>query len=52
MLGWTPKKGLPITGQTGYPRMQLPNQGPGKPDRLSQMHKPRQAILEGNATMP
>ena len=36
MLGWAPIIGLPITGQTGHPRMQLPNQGPGKPDKLSQ----------------
>ena len=46
MLGWTPNKGKPITGQTGHPRVHLPNRRLGKlvrlplnahnPDRLSQ----------------
>ena len=46
MLGWTPYKGKPITGQTAHPRVHLPNQRLGKlnklshsahnPDRLSQ----------------
>ena len=36
MLGWAPIIGYPITGQTSYSRMQLPNQGSGKPDMLSQ----------------
>ena len=31
--------------------MQMPNQGPGEPDKLSQMHKPRQAIPECNVKM-
>ena len=35
MLGWTPNKGQSITGQTGHPRMQSPNQGIGKLDKLS-----------------
>ena len=35
MLGWTPNKGKPITGQTGHPRVHLPNQRPGKLDKLS-----------------
>ena len=33
MLGWASVIGLPITGQTGHPRIQLPNQWPGKPDK-------------------
>ena len=41
ILGWTPNKGQPITGQTGHPRMQMPNQRPGKLDKLSQnAHSP------------
>ena len=43
MLGWTPNKGTPITGQTSHPRVHQPNQRLGKlshnahnPDRLSQ----------------
>ena len=35
MLGWTPNKGKPITGQTGHPRVHLPNQRLGKLDKLS-----------------
>ena len=35
MLGWTPNKGKPIIGQTGYPRVYLPNQRLGKLDKLS-----------------
>ena len=35
MLGWTPNKGKPITGQTGHPRVQLSNQRLGKLDKLS-----------------
>ena len=47
MLGWTPNKGYPITGKTGHPRMQLPNQGPGKLNKLSQnAQSPVQAIPE------
>ena len=34
MLGWTPKKGKPITGQTGHPRVHLPNRRLGKLDKL------------------
>ena len=46
MLGWTPNKGKPITGQSSHPRVHLPNQRCGtlvklshnayNPDRLSQ----------------
>ena len=46
MLGWTPNKGKPITGQTSHPRVHLPNRRLGmldklphnahNPDRLSQ----------------
>ena len=36
MLSYVPIIDEPITGQTGYPRVQLPNHGPGKPDMLSQ----------------
>ena len=35
MLGWTPNKGKPITGQTGHPRVHLPNKRLGKLDKLS-----------------
>ena len=35
MLGWTPNKGKPITGQTGHPRVHLPNRRLGKLDKLS-----------------
>ena len=35
MLGWTPNKGKPFTGQTGHLRVHLPNRRPGKPDKLS-----------------
>ena len=35
MLGWTPNKGKPITGQIGHPRVHLPNRRPGKLDKLS-----------------
>ena len=35
MLGWTPNRGKPITGQTGHPRVHLPNQRLGKVDKLS-----------------
>ena len=35
MLGWTHNKGKPITGQTGHPRVRLPNQRLGKLDKLS-----------------
>ena len=35
MFGWTPNKGKPITGQTGHPRVNLPNRRPGKLDKLS-----------------
>ena len=34
MLGWTPNKGKPITGQTGHPRVHLPNRRLGKLDKL------------------
>ena len=47
MLGWTANKGLPITGQTAHPRMQLPNQGPGKPDRPSQNAKAQTSYPRG-----
>ena len=41
MLGWTPKKGQPTTGQISHPRVHLPNQRLRKPDRLScDAHKP------------
>ena len=41
MLGWTPNKGKPITGQTGHPRVHLPNLRLGKLDKLSHNgHKP------------
>ena len=36
MFGWTPNKGQPMKGQTSLLTMQLPNQRPGKPDKLSQ----------------
>ena len=35
ILGWTPNKGKPITGQTGHPRVHLPNQRLAKLDKLS-----------------
>ena len=35
MLEWTPNKGKPIIGQAGHPRVHLPNQRLGKPDKLS-----------------
>ena len=35
MLGWTPNKGKPITGQTGHPRVHLTNQRLGELDKLS-----------------
>ena len=35
MLGWTPNKGKPITGQTGHPRVYLHNQRLGELDKLS-----------------
>ena len=35
MLGWTPDKGKPITGQIGLPRVHLPNRRFGKLDKLS-----------------
>ena len=35
MLGWTPNKGKPITGQTGHPRVHLPSQRLGELDKLS-----------------
>ena len=35
MLGWTPNKGKPITGQMGHPRVHLPNRRLGKLDKLS-----------------
>ena len=34
MLGWTPNKGQPITGQTGLPRVHLSNGRLGKLDKL------------------
>ena len=41
MLGWTPNKGNPIIGQTGHPRVHLPNRRLGKLDKLSHnAHKP------------
>ena len=41
MLGWTLNKGKPITGQTGHPRVYLPNRRHGKLDNLSHnAHKP------------
>ena len=35
MLGWTPNKGKPITGQASHPRVHLPNQRHGMLDKLS-----------------
>ena len=35
MLGWTPNKGKPISGQRGHPRVHLPNRRLGKLDKLS-----------------
>ena len=35
MLGWTPNKGKPSTGQTDHPRVHLPNRRLGKLDKLS-----------------
>ena len=35
MLGGTPNKGKPITGQTGHPQVHLLNQRLGKLDKLS-----------------
>ena len=35
MLGWTPNKENPIAGQTGHPRVHLPNQRLGELDKLS-----------------
>ena len=38
MLGWTPNKGTPITGQTGHPRVHLPNRRLGKLEKQPIMH--------------
>ena len=35
MLGWILNKGKSITGQTGHPRVHLPNKRLGKLDKLS-----------------
>ena len=35
MLGWTPNKGKPITGQTGHPKVHLSIRRLGKLDKLS-----------------
>ena len=41
MLGWTSRKGKPITGQMGHPRVHLPSRRLGKLDKLSHnAHKP------------
>ena len=40
MLGWTPNKGKPITGQSSHPRVHLSNQRLGMLDKLS--HNPHQ----------
>ena len=41
ILGCTPNKGKPITGQPNHPRVHLPNQRHGTLDKLSHnAHKP------------